>query len=92
MVDKLIEVLGRTSSPEAQAILLRIASQHSLPIEQRKQAAKAFDESVRQFGVMLTRQQVATQYNVYNGSESLDAPTQQLLGSVLDAIEDRLTN
>lgn len=92
LADKSIEVLGRTSSPEAQAILLRIASQHSLPIEQRKQAAKAFDESVRQFGVMLTRQQVATQYNVYNGSESLDAPTQQLLGSVLDAIEDRLTN
>ena len=55
-------------------------------------AAEAFSDSTERFGIMLTRQQMLTQYDVYNASESLDEPTQQLLGAVLDAIENRLTN
>ncbi|MFC1757680.1 HEAT repeat domain-containing protein [Planctomycetota bacterium] len=92
LAEKSIEVLGRSGSPQAQALLLEIANQHGLPISQRTKAAEAFAESAGQFGVMLTKRQIGTQYRVYNDSESLDVPTQQLLSSVLDSIEERLTN
>ena len=89
---KSMEVLGRSGSPDAQAALLEIANQHLLPIEQRIRAAEAFDESVRRFGIMLTKRQVSSQYAFYNASESADQPTQQVMSAVLDSIENRLTN
>jgi hypothetical protein len=87
-----IALLGTIGSPEAQSHLLKIANQDTLPIDHRESAGKAFDKSVGKFGVMLTRAQIITQYNVFNASEPLGPPTQQLLGAVLDTIENRLTN
>ncbi|MCA9213067.1 MAG: HEAT repeat domain-containing protein [Planctomycetales bacterium] len=92
LADHSIEVLGRVGSPIAQSRLLEIANQHLLPVGQRMKAAEAFSESTERFGIMLTRRQMLTQYDVYNASEALDQPTQELLGTVLDAIENRLTN
>lgn len=85
-----VAVLGKIGSEEAQSYLLDISSQHALPLAQREQAAKAFEESVQRHGVILSGQKIAAQYEIYNAAERLDPSTQQVLGAVLDVIENRL--
>jgi hypothetical protein len=41
--------------------------------------------------VLLTTDQILMQYDRYNASETADADTQRVLGSLLDAIESRRT-
>ena len=41
------------------------------------------------YGVLLTTDEIRIQYDTYNASESADAETQKLLGSVLDTIEKK---
>jgi hypothetical protein len=41
--------------------------------------------------VLLTTDQILLQYNRYNASETADADTQRVLGSLLDTIESRRT-
>ena len=43
-------------------------------------------------GVLLTTQDLKQQYDRYNASESLSTETQQLLGRVLDLIEQAARN
>jgi hypothetical protein len=57
------------------------------PISDRQAAAAAFAQAVTSRGLFLTQQQIATQFDRYNASERLDAETQAVLGSLLDAIE-----
>jgi len=79
--------LALLGTPISQQELLNLVSLPTAPIATREAAAKAFGRSVGQFGVLLTTTQIKEQYNRYNASESADAPTQQVLASVLDTIE-----
>jgi hypothetical protein len=65
------------------------ASRRTLPIEARRQAAVAFDQSVKSRGLLLTTAEILAQYTHYNASAAADADTQQVLGSLLDTIESR---
>jgi hypothetical protein len=82
-------VLGRLGSATVQRTLVETASATARPLELRQAAAAAFIENVRRFGTLLTIDEIRLQYDRYNASETLDAPTQELLGAVLDAIELR---
>lgn len=80
-------VLGHLGSPQGQLALVDLASAHNRPLAQRQAAAAAFSEAVTRRGVLLTTRNVDRQYDRYNQSARLDKATQQLLGSILDAME-----
>jgi hypothetical protein len=71
----------------SQQALLAIVNRASQPLASRQAAATAFAESVRDFGVRLTKDEIVSQYRRYNESEFEEAASQALLGAVLDAIE-----
>ncbi len=79
-----LELLG---TPASQRSLVDFASHLNIPMKSRRQAAQAFAMSVQRHGVLLTEAEILRQYDRYNASESLDADTQQVFGTVLDAIE-----
>lgn len=79
--------LAAIGTPESQLRLLDAASFETLSIDSRNLAAKAFGRSLREHGVLLTREQIRRQYDRYNLSASASAETQQVLGHLLDLIE-----
>lgn len=84
-----IAALARFGTPESQRALVKFASHRTLPIEARRQAASAFDHSVKSRGLLLTSDEIVSQYTLYNASAAADADTQQVLASLLDTIESR---
>jgi hypothetical protein len=84
-----IDALAHFRTADSQRALLKFASQRMLPIDTRKQAASAFETSVRAGGLLLTSEELLAQYAVYNASAAADSDTQQVLGALLDVIESR---
>jgi hypothetical protein len=84
-----IAALARFNTPASQRALVNFAGLRAAPLEGRRLAAAAFAASVAASGVLLTHDEILTQYAVYNASESADADTQQVHGALLDAIESR---
>lgn len=82
------EVLAAIGSARAQRALVDLASQWTTPLVVRQAAKDAFAGSVRRYGILLTSGQILEQYARYNRSAQLDADTQQVLGALLDAIEE----
>jgi hypothetical protein len=80
-------LLGLLATPNAQQTLVEFASQVTNPVAARKAAAEAFAHAVKKRHLLLTRDQVLRQYDRYNASRDLDSQTQQILGSILDAME-----
>jgi hypothetical protein len=87
MTDKAVEALALLGTPASQRSLVDFASHLTVPIESRRQAAQAFAHSVQRHGILLTEDEILQQYDRYNSSASHDADTQQVFGSLLDAIE-----
>jgi hypothetical protein len=84
-----VAALARFGTPSSQRALANFASQRTLPIEARRQAATAFAASISVNGVLLSKDEILSQYAIYNASATADADTQQVLGALLDAIESR---
>jgi hypothetical protein len=84
-----IRVLAALGTADSQAALADYASARAVAIENRRQAADSLAASFKQFGIQLTSEQILRQYDRYNASETADADTQAVLGSVLDAIEKK---
>lgn len=84
-----VGALAYFGSAAAQRTLIETASAHVRPLDVRQAAASAFCENVIRHGTLLTTDEIQKQYAAYNASESLDRPTQELLGAILDAIEAR---
>jgi CheY-like chemotaxis protein len=82
-----VKALALVGTPESQKSLVDFASQSSVPIDARQQAAAAFQRSVVRSGILLTEEEILRQYDRYNASATADADTQQVLGSLLDALE-----
>jgi len=80
-------LLAVFATPKSQTALVEFASQSSRPLADRQAAAAAFAAAVRARGLLLTQSQIAQQFERYNASAALDPSTQQVLGSILDAIE-----
>jgi CheY-like chemotaxis protein len=87
MTERSVTALALLGTPASQRALVDFASHLSVPIAARQQAARAFAESVQRHGILLTEEEILRQYDRYNASESADAATQQVLSSLLDALE-----
>ena len=81
------KVLAIFATPKSQTALVDFASQQTRGLAERQVAADALAAAIASRGLQLTQTQIAEQYARYNASETLDKPTQELLGRVLDAIE-----
>ena len=91
--DPASQILTKLGTPAAQRELINFASQNGLPLEDRKKAVEAFARAVENGStLLLTRDEILRQYDRYNASESEAESTQQILGSILDAIESRARN
>ncbi len=81
--------LAALGTATGQLDLVELASTPSAPMSQREIAAKAFAESVRRHGILLTTAQIELQYDRYNASATADEATQKLLGGILDELENK---
>jgi CheY-like chemotaxis protein len=84
-----VAVLANLGTPKSQVALLDLASRNTQPLKLRQAAAAAFRENLVRHGPLLSSGEIQRQYDRYNASEALDKPTQQLLASILDALEAR---
>ncbi|HUE69501.1 MAG TPA: hypothetical protein VMP01_01320 [Pirellulaceae bacterium] len=82
-------VVARLGTSNGQTALVELASQDAYPLADRQAAAAALATAVKHRGLLLTKEQIREQYDRYNASETKDAQTQAVLGSILDAIEAR---
>jgi CheY-like chemotaxis protein len=80
-------VLAQLGTRTSQQSLLDVANRATQPMHARQAAAVAFGDSVRRFGVRLTKSEILKQYERYNQSRLEDQASQVLLGATLDAIE-----
>ena len=89
LVEPSLRALTIIGTAGSQQTLVDLASQDFQPIELRERAAAAFATSVERFGKQLTAAEVHRQYDRYNASATADEATQQVLGRVLDVIEEK---
>lgn len=82
-------ILAGLGTPFAQRELMNFASHSNLAIDNRRIVAKAFGDSVQKSGALLTTSEIKLQYQRYNASEQDSKESQEILGSLLDAIESR---
>lgn len=84
---KAVGVLANINSAESQRTLVEVASRFTLPLALRQAAGKAFRQNTQKHGILLTSDEIKRQYQRYNESEKLDAPTQHVLALILDCLE-----
>jgi hypothetical protein len=82
-------VLADLPAASAQQALVQLASEGVLPPEIRRIGAVAFGRNARRYGVHLTSGEIKRQYDRYNASRLADRDSQEILASILDAIEAR---
>lgn len=87
MTDRAVDALALIGTPDSQRSLVEFASHLSVPVASRQKAARAFAASVQRHGILLTNDEILRQYDRYNASASLDADSQKVFATVLDAIE-----
>jgi hypothetical protein len=81
------DFLGELPTAKAQRSLLELADLATQPLEARSAAAAAFARSVQRFGLLLSRNEILQQYELYNSNAGRNGQTHDVLGAVLDAIE-----
>lgn len=84
-----LKSLANVGTAGAQRTLVDFASQAAQPMELRKLAAESFATNRAKFGVLLSTEEIALQYDRYNASETATAETQQVLGQLLDTLEKK---
>jgi len=82
-----VTVLARLGTSKSQSSLLELADQGAQPLVARQAAVAALDQSIRKFGILLTRDEVLHQYDLYNANAGRDPDTHQVLEAVIDALE-----
>lgn len=82
-----MDALVNIPTREAQLALLSIANQNTQTMDSRNLAAAAFSKHVQNYRMLLTRDEITQQYNLYN--KNIDGLQEELdlLGKLLDAIE-----
>ena len=79
--------LGQLGTVKSQKTLLELADSGLQPLAARQAAVAAFASSVRKHGLLLTRDEIMRQYDVYNANAGRDADTHTVLSAILDAFE-----
>jgi len=83
------EILANLGTPLSQRELANFASQSSLAAPVRRVAADSLSRSIERGSTLLTRDQIKQQYDRYNASEKSADGSTEILGSILDSIEQR---
>jgi CheY-like chemotaxis protein len=81
------QLVADLGTPMSQLTLVEAASSPVYPLVTRQAAAAEFARSVERFGLLLTTDEILTQYDAYNASAEQPQETQQILGQLLDTIE-----
>jgi hypothetical protein len=89
LLEPSLKVLAALGTAGSQQALVDFASNPTAAAEDRQNSARAFAASVQRHGKLLTPTEVAVQFDRYNASETLDKQTQQVLGYLLDVLEDK---
>jgi hypothetical protein len=87
-----LELAAAIKSNAMQAEICETAANSLLPLELRQKAANAFKKSVQTFGVLLRGQQVQRLYDRYNAGEFEPKETQEILGNLIDLVEQKTDN
>jgi hypothetical protein len=87
LAETTLKALANVGTAGSQRTLVDVASQAAQPMELRQLAAQSFVTNRAKFGVLLSTEEIALQYDRYNASETASAETQQVLGQVLDTLE-----
>jgi hypothetical protein len=87
LAETTLKALANVGTAGSQRTLVDVASQAAQPMELRKLAAQSFTTNREKFGVLLSTEEIALQYDRYNSSETASADVQELLGSLLDTLE-----
>lgn len=87
--DAASHILANLGTPLAHRELANLASQKSVPPQRRRIAADSLNRSIKNGSTLLTRGQIQQQYDRYNASQFEPEKTREILGSILDAIEQR---
>ncbi len=82
-----ISLLAGLGSTESQRKLAMMTASGNLDEQERLEAAKAFGRSVRQFGMILSREDVAQSYDLYNQLGPTDPVAVKSIGLILDVME-----
>lgn len=85
--DAAMAMLEKLGTPESQKTLVDLASDRRQPVDLRRAALSALVNTVERNGILLTTDQILTQYDRYNQSATADKTTQQILGLILDCLE-----
>jgi len=80
------DVLAQIKTPAAQKGLVDAASATYLPLTTRQAAAKAFQQSVAKHGIGLSAAEIQRQKDRYDATEGSDPKEEELLWSILEAI------
>ncbi|HEX4149170.1 MAG TPA: hypothetical protein VHY20_09290, partial [Pirellulales bacterium] len=87
LVHAALPLLGELGTPACQSALVELASTQAAVPAIRQAAAAAFGKNVTQHGILLSRAQIARQYDRYNASEGQDRQSQAVLATILDDME-----
>lgn len=83
------QVLGQLGTASSQRSLLELAGLATQPLAVRQAAAAAFARSVRKYGILLSTEQIMAQYDLYNSNAGRHSETHEVLGEILNAIENK---
>ncbi|REJ69385.1 MAG: hypothetical protein DWQ31_04795 [Planctomycetota bacterium] len=87
LVTAATKVLGQINRHRAQRILVDFASANALPVASRRAAVAAFSDSLARHGILLNYDEIQEQAVRYDQSEGLEAETEEVLWSILDALQ-----
>lgn len=85
-----LAALAHVGTAGSQRTLVDFVNNEAQPMELRQLAADAFATNRERYGVLLTADEIVTQYDRYNASEAASVEVQALLGRVLDILEKKL--
>jgi hypothetical protein len=89
LLEPSLKVLAALGTAGSQRTLVDFVSNSTASLEMREEAVRAFAASVQRHGKLLTPTEVSMQFDRYNASETSDRGTQQVLGQLLDVLEDK---
>jgi hypothetical protein len=85
-----LQLAAVVRSAVIQSAIYEMAANAIFPMWVREQAGDAFEESIERCGILLRGQQIQRLYDRYNASEFESLESQELLGRLLDVVEEKV--
>lgn len=89
-IEQGLDLASVIPSETMQSAIYDVIADSLYPMELREKAAEHFKQSIDKFGILLRGKQVERLYDRYNTSEHEPKEIQELLGKVIDLIEEKV--